>query len=169
MTPTATSPPKPWWPAGTGLANATTSYSYFSTGVLASVTYPAYSGSPNPKVTYTYDATGAMASETDWQGNEVTFAHDGDGNPTAQDNNVNGTYPNGTSSTAFSYDAADNATGASSTLAQTCSGATRPCPSRFPGTRGLRNPDGQLTQYAHQLQRLVLGPDCPTSATTATT
>ena len=66
---------------GTGLANATTSYGYFGTGMLASVTYPAYSGSSSPEVTYTYDATGAMASETDWQGDKVSFAHDADGNP----------------------------------------------------------------------------------------
>ena len=56
--------------------------------MLASVTYPAYGGHSDPAVTYTYDATGAMASETDWLGNEVTFAHDADGNPTAQANAV---------------------------------------------------------------------------------
>ena len=42
--------------SGSGLANTTTSYGYFTTGVLASVTYPSYSGHASPAVTYTYDA-----------------------------------------------------------------------------------------------------------------
>jgi len=60
--------------AGTGLANQTTSYGYFSTGGLASVTYPAYGSYSSPEVSYDYDPTGAMASETDWLGNTVSFA-----------------------------------------------------------------------------------------------
>jgi RHS repeat-associated protein len=130
----------------TDLSNTTTSYGYFSTGALASLTYPAYSGSSDPKVNYTYDATGAMASGTDWEGDEVTFAHDGDGNETAQDNNVSGTYPAGTSSTAWSYDAADNAAGAASGYA--CSGGTETLSQSFSSTGGSINPDGQLTQYS---------------------
>ena len=56
---------------------------------------------------------GPWPSETDWLGNEVTFAHDTDGNPTGQDNNVTTANPNGTSSTAWTYDNADSNTGAS--------------------------------------------------------
>jgi RHS repeat-associated protein len=130
----------------TDLSNATTSYGYFSTGAVASVAYPAYSGSSDPEVNYTYDATGAMASETDWEGDEVTFAHDGDGNETAQDNNVNGTYPDGTSSTTWSYDAADNAAGGASSYA--CTGGTETLSQSFSGSGGSINPDGQLTQYS---------------------
>ena len=89
---------------------------------------------------------GAMASETDWEGDEVTFAHDGDGNETGQDNNVNGTYPDGTSSTTFSYDAADNAAGAASSYA--CTGGTETLSQSFSGTGGSVNPDGQLTHYS---------------------
>jgi YD repeat-containing protein len=119
--------------SGNGLSNAGTSYGYFSTGVVASVTYPSNSGHSNPEVTYTYDATGAMATETDWIGNEVTFSHDTDGNTTAQDNDVSGTSPNGTSSTAFSYDAADENTGA--TINQTC-GSGETLSQGFSGTSG---------------------------------
>jgi RHS repeat-associated protein len=132
--------------SGNGLSNATTSYGYYTTGVQASVTYPSYSGHASPQVTYTYDVTGAMASETDWLGNEVAFSHDSDGNTTAQDNDVSGTNPSGTSSTAFSYDPADQNTGASSTINQTCGGSENLTQS-FAGTGGSRNPDGQLTQY----------------------
>jgi YD repeat-containing protein len=128
------------------LSNTTTSYGYFSTGALASVTYPAYSGSSDPKVNYTYDATGAMASETDWEGDEVTFAHDGDGNETGQDNNVNGTYPDGTSSTTWYYDDADNTASAASSYA--CTGGTETLSQSFSGTGGSINPDDQLTQYS---------------------
>jgi RHS repeat-associated protein len=131
----------------TGLSNATTSYGYYSTGDLASVTYPAYAGSSDPKVSYSYDATGAMASETDWEGNEVSFAHDGDGNETAQDNNVTSSNPGGTSSTAFSYDSADLPTQAISTMAQACSGGTEALTQAFSGAGGSVNPDGQLTQF----------------------
>jgi len=132
--------------SGAGLANASTSYGYYSTGVLASVTYPSYSGHASPEATYAYDATGSMASETDWLGNEVTFSNDGDGNNTAQDNNVSSTNPGGTSSTALSYDAADQNTAATSTINQTCGGSENLTQS-FSGTGGSRNPDGQLTQY----------------------
>ncbi len=134
--------------SGTGLANKTTSYGYYSSGVLASVTYPAYSGSSDPEVDYRYDATGAMASETDWDGNEVSFAHDGDGNLTAQDNNVSSADPAGTSSTAFAYDAADQPAGAASTLAQSCSDSNETLAQEFSGTGGSTNPDGQLTGYS---------------------
>ena len=140
----------------------------YTTGVLASVTYPAYGTYPAPTVTYTYDATGAMASETDWLGNKVTFAHDADGNPTDQDNDVYTANPAGTSSTAFSYDNADQNTQAASTLAQTC-GGSETLTQAFSGPGGSRNPDGQLTQIPSHLQRLVLRARPPTSATTATT
>ena len=132
--------------AGSGLANTTTSYGYFTTGVLSSVTYPSYSGHTNPAVTYSYDALGNMASETDWLGNEVAFTHDQDGNLSSQDNAVSTSNPSGTSSTAFSYDNADQNTQASSTLAQTC-GGNETLTQAFSGTGGSRNPDDQLSEY----------------------
>jgi len=131
---------------GTGLANKTTSRSYFSTGVVDTETYPAYGSYSSPTVTYAYDGTGAMVSETDWLGKTVTFAHDADGNQTSQDNAVSTSNPSGTSSTSFSYDAADQNTQASSTLAQTCSGSNETLTQSFSGTGGSRNPDGQVTQ-----------------------
>jgi RHS repeat-associated protein len=131
--------------SGTGLANASTSYEYFSTGVLEQLTYPAYSGHSTPAVTYTYDATGAISSSTDWLGNEETYSHDSDGNETGQDNDVSTTHTSGTSSTAFSYDGADNLTSAVSTMNQTCGGAEALTQS-FSGSSGSRNPDGQLTE-----------------------
>jgi RHS repeat-associated protein len=127
------------------LSNATTSYGYYSTGTPASITYPSYTGHTSPQVTYSYDPTGAMSSETDWLGNIVSFGHDQDGNPTGQDNNVSGTNPNGTSNTAWSYDNADQATQATSSLAQGC-GGTVTLTQAFSGTNGSVNPDGQLTQ-----------------------
>ena len=130
--------------AGSGLRNTATSYGYFDTGVLASVTYPPYVASADPMVNYSYDATGAMASETDWQGNQVTFAHDADGNQTGQNNAVSSANPNGTSSTAFSYDPADNMNAASSTLAQSC-GGSETLTQAFSGSGGSRNADGQVT------------------------
>lgn len=132
--------------SGSGLSNATTSYGYVDTGTLATITYPSYSGHVSPQVSYSYDATGAMASETDWLGNEVTFSHDQDGNATAQNNAVSVANPSGTSSTALSYDAADQNTAATSTINQTCGGSENLTQS-FAGTNGSRNPDGQLTQY----------------------
>jgi RHS repeat-associated protein len=133
--------------SGNGLANATTSYGYYTTGGLQTVTYPAYTGYSAPQVTYSYDGTGAMASETDWLGNQVTFSHDPDNNPTGQNNHVTTANPNGTSSTTWSYDNADQNTQASSTLAQTC-GGNETLTQAFTGTGGSRNPDGQLTQYS---------------------
>ena len=86
-----------------------------------------------------------MASSTDWLGNEVSFAHDDDGNETAQDNDVSTLNPNGTSSTAFTYDNADENTAATSTLNQSC-GQPETLTQSFSGTAGSRNADGQLTQ-----------------------
>jgi RHS repeat-associated protein len=128
-----------------GLSNKAVSYTYVPSGVVASTVYPSYTGHTNPTVTYTYDGTGTMASETDWLGNQVTFGHDADGNTTSQDNNVSSSYPNGTSSTTFSYDNADNNTQATSTLAQTC-GGNETLTQAFSGTGGSRNPDSQVTQ-----------------------
>ena len=130
---------------GSGFNNATTSYSYFATGDLATLTYPAYSGSSDPVVTYAYDATGAMLSSTDWLGNEVTYSHDANGNQTGQNNAVSSGNPSGTSSTTFTYDAANNNTSALSTIAQTC-GSGETIAHSFSGTTGSRNADGQLTQ-----------------------
>lgn len=56
--------------------------------------------------------------------------------------------PAGTSSTAFSYDAADQPSGATSTLAQSCSGSSESLAQSFSGTGGSTNPDGQLTGYS---------------------
>ena len=144
--------------SGSGLSSNTISYSYFTTGLLASVAYPPYGNYfSSPTVTYTYDALGNMASETDWLGNKVSFAHDGDGNLTAQDNEVSSSYPNGTSGTTYAYDGADLNATATSSLAQTCGGQEsltavvrglgRLAQRRRRGDRGLRD-----------LHRLVLGP-----------
>ena len=130
--------------ASGGLANATTSFGYFDTGVLSDIIYPAYGSYPTPTVNYSYDATGAMTSEADWLSNQVTFAHDASGNQTTQANAVSLSIPAGTSSTSVSYDAADNATTSTSTLAQTCGGSETLTQS-FSGSGGSRNPDGQVT------------------------
>jgi len=129
---------------GTGLTNATTSYTYYSTGAKASIVYPAYGSYSSPTVTYAYDGTGAMVSETDWLGNTTTFPHDADGNTTGQDNDVSGTNPNGTSSTSLTYDGADENTGATSTIDQTC-GSSESLTQSLSGSSGSRNLDGQLT------------------------
>jgi len=131
--------------ANLGLTNTTTSYSYYTTGVKASVVYPSYGSHTSPASTYSYDATGALVSETDWLGNKVTFGHDADGNPTSQDNNVSTANPNGTSSTALSYDVADQNTQATSTLNQSCGGSETLTQS-FAGTSGSRNANGAVTQ-----------------------
>lgn len=131
--------------SGSGLTSNIVSYTYFSTGALSSVIYPSYGSYTNPSATYTYDALGNMATETDWQGNKVSFSHDGDGNLTAQDNVVSSTNPSGTSSTSFSYDGADQNSQATSTLTQTC-GGTETLTQAFSGSGGSRNPDGQVTQ-----------------------
>jgi RHS repeat-associated protein len=133
---------------GSGLANTSTAYSYFSTGVLATVTYPVYAGSSDPVVSYAYDATGAMISSTDWLGNEITYAHDFNGNETAQNNAVSTANPSGTSSTVFSYDPANENTGAVSTLNQTC-GSSETLTQSYSGSSGSRNADGQLTQASY--------------------
>ena len=130
--------------SGTGLSSKTIGYSYFTTGALASVEYPSYTGHSSPSVSYTYDALGNMASETDWLGYEVTFADDGDGNLTAQDNNVSSGHTSGTSSTAFSYDNADLNTAATSTLTE-CGGSETLTQS-FSGSSGSRNADGQVSE-----------------------
>jgi RHS repeat-associated protein len=130
--------------SGPGLVSTTVQDGYYSTGVLESVTYPPTSGSSDPTVNYTYDATGAMVSETDWLGNEVTFGHDQDGNETAQNNAVTDTNTSGTSSTAFSYDSADEPTSATSSV--TCGTGSGSLTQSFLGSAGSRNPDGQLTE-----------------------
>ncbi len=132
---------------GTGLTSNTISYTYYSTGQLASVVYPTYGTHTSPTVTYTYDSLGNMASETDWLGYEITFSHDGDGNLTAQDNDVSGANPNGTSGTAYTYDNADLNTGATSTLTQACGGGETFLQSFSSATgSGARNADGQVTE-----------------------
>ena len=86
-----------------------------------------------------------MASETDWLSDKVTFAHDTDGNPTGQDNNVTSTNPNGTSTTASAYDNADYNT-QPPPPPPAPPAAPKPSPRRSPASGGARNPDGQLTQ-----------------------
>jgi len=135
--------------SGTGLSNDTTSYGYFSTGDLETMTYPSYGSYSNPTVTYTYDATGALNNETDWLGNAVSFAHDADGNQTTQDNA-------GTSSTSFSYDAADQNTQATSSL--NCAGTNGTLTQYFGGPNGSRNADGQVTQDFEQYGGSCAGP-----------
>ena len=99
-----------------------------------------------------------MASETDWLANKVTFAHDADGNPTGQDNNVSTSNPNGTSATTFTYDNADVNTQPRPHWPRPAAG-TETLTQSFSGTGGSRNPDGQLTQYQYLLHRVVLGAD----------
>jgi RHS repeat-associated protein len=132
--------------SGTGLSNATTSYTYFPTGALDTMTYPAYSGHSIPTVDYTYDGTGALVSTTDWLGNEISYGHDADGNETSQDNDVSGSYPDGTSSTSLTYNAADLNTGASSSI--NCGGADGTLAQSFSASTGSgsENPDGLLTE-----------------------
>lgn len=88
-----------------------------------------------------------MASVTDWLGDEVTFSHDGDGNPTGQDNAVSTSKPAGTSSTSLSYDAAGSDDSGGLHLGPDLRRLGDPDPS-FAGTGGSRNADGQLTQYS---------------------
>jgi RHS repeat-associated protein len=141
---------------GTSLSNNTVGYGYFTTGVQSSVTYPTYGSHTSPQATYTYDALGNMASVTDWLGNEVTFAHDGNGNLTAQDNAVSTSNPTGTSNTAFSYDNADLNTQASSTL--NCSGSNGTLTQSFGGSGGSRNANGQVTQDSEAYAGSCAGP-----------
>jgi RHS repeat-associated protein len=132
---------------GSGFANTTTSYAYFTTGALSTLTYPAYAGSSDPAVGYAYNSTGELISSTDWLSNVVTYAYDADGNQTSQDNNVSTGNPSGTSSTAFGYDAADNNSYAVSTINQVCGGSETLTQWFAGGAYGLRNADGQLTYY----------------------
>jgi RHS repeat-associated protein len=142
--------------SGSGLANQTIGYSYYSTGVEKSVVYPNYQGVTNPTATYTYDGLGNMASVTDWSGNEVSFAHDPDGNLTSQDNEVSSSNPSGTSNTVFSYDSADQMTQATSTAL--CSGTNGTLTQSFAGANGSRNPDGLVTQDQEQYGGSCSGP-----------
>ena len=121
------------------LANQTTGYTYFDTGVKATTVYPSYSGHTNPTVSYAYDQDGQMASATDWLGNKTTFAHDADNNPTVQDNNQSSTNPNGTSNVTASFDNADNATGSYTSACTSLSTKT--------GSSGVAtlNADAQVT------------------------
>jgi RHS repeat-associated protein len=141
---------------GSGLTSNTVKYSYFTTGTQASVTYPSYGSYSNAAATYSYDPLGNMAQVTDWLGNKVTFTHDQDGNLTAQDNAVTTGNPNGTSSTASSYDNADLNTQASSTL--NCSGTNGTLTQSFAGTNGSRNADGQVTQDSASYGGSCAGP-----------
>jgi RHS repeat-associated protein len=123
-----------------GLSNATTNSTYFTTGTLASIVYPSYSGHTNPTVNYTYDADGAMATSLDWLGNTVSFGHDQDNNPTAQDNNVSTSNPSGTSNATTSFDNADSALG---TATHSCTSLGTTTGSY---TSATLNADGQVTQ-----------------------
>ena len=130
---------------GSGLTSNTTSYGYFSTGVRSSVSYPAYGSQSSPTANYAYDAYGNMTSVSDWLGASVGFSYDADGNQTGQTNGETGSTPSGTSSTQFAYDAANENSSATSTIAQSCSSTPETLAQSFSGTGGSRNPDGQLT------------------------
>ncbi|MGD0748329.1 MAG: RHS repeat-associated core domain-containing protein [Acidimicrobiales bacterium] len=93
--------------SGTGLADQGMTYAYDAAGQVASITYPSYGTTSDPTATYTYDAADRMASLTDWSGNEVTFSYDQDNNETGQFNAVSSDNQQGTSSSQFSFDAAD--------------------------------------------------------------
>ena len=130
--------------SSSGLSSNTVGYGYFSTGQLETVSYPSYGSFENPTVIYSYDQLGNMASETDWLGTEVTFSHDADGNLTSQDNDVSAADLNGTSSTTFTYDKADENTQA--TTAEMCSGSPGTLTQSFSGSGGSRNTDGEVTE-----------------------
>jgi len=108
----------------TGLSSQTLGYAYFATGVLQKLTYPSLTSYTNPAATYTYDGTGQMATVSDWAGNSITFVHDADNNPATQENATSSLHPSGTSSTAWTYDAADQITGASATSGPIINGLT---------------------------------------------
>lgn len=128
-----------------GLTDATVGYTYSPIGQVLSTSYPAYGSESDPTVDYSYDGNGNVASETDWLGNTVNFGYDADGNLNAQENNVSTGVPDGTSATQFSYDQADELSGASSTLAQTC-GSDETLTQSFDNSDAPLNPDGQLTE-----------------------
>ncbi|HXB37152.1 MAG TPA: RHS repeat-associated core domain-containing protein, partial [Acidimicrobiales bacterium] len=145
--------------SGTGLANTTTGYSYFDTGLLAGVTYPSYGSYSNPALSYTYDATGNMASSTDWLGNVVTYTHDNNGpsgNQTGQDNNVSSGAPNGTSNTSVAYSEGSVPLG---TTATTCVTGTS-------GTVGVSTPDS-VNPGAQVTSASFSNSSCGASATTS--
>ena len=130
---------------GSGLSSNTTSYGYFSTGVRSSVSYPSYGSQNSPTANYSYDAYGNMTSVSDWLGTSVGFSYDANGNETGQTNGDTGSDPSGTSSTQFTYDAANENSSATSTIAQSCSSSPETLVQSFSGAGGARNPDGQLT------------------------
>jgi RHS repeat-associated protein len=146
--------------AASGLASEDYSYGYYDNGALESVTYPSFTQNGhtynNATATYTYDARGNEASVTDWLGNRVAFTTDGDGNLTSQENAVSTSNPNGTSSTSFAYDDADQQTGASSNTS--CSGSSGTITQSFAGGSGSRNADGQLAQYEDSYTGGCAGP-----------
>ena len=130
-----------------GLQSSTLSYSYYSTGVLDTMTYPSYgttSPTTAPIVSYKYDGFGNMASATDWLGNTVALSYDANNNETEQANVSTTSVPNGTSSTAFSYDAANEGTSNVSTMTCPTSG-TETLSQGFAGSSGSRNDDAQVT------------------------
>ena len=122
-----------------GLSATTVSYTYYASGALQSVAYPA-SGSTTPTATYTYDARGNMASLTDGLGNTVAFTVDGDGNLTNETTD-------GTSSTTFAYDPADQNTSSSTTLNQTCGGSETLTQTLTPGPSAATGLTSQLANY----------------------
>ena len=131
--------------SGTGIADSAVSYGYNTDRSLASTTYPAYPSSSDPQVTYTYDATGTVQTVTDWEGHQITFAHNGDGNITAQDSNTSTNNPSGTSSTILSYNPAGSNNQAVSNVV--CANGDQTITQTFSGSGGSRNADGQLTRY----------------------
>ncbi|HET9059869.1 MAG TPA: LamG-like jellyroll fold domain-containing protein, partial [Acidimicrobiales bacterium] len=90
------------------LTGTTTSYSYYSTGQLASETYPYAPNGAGGAVTYGYDARGELSSQTDWAGRTIAYSYDADGNL------VSTSYPNGVN-VANTYDRGDAMTGLSAT------------------------------------------------------
>ena len=92
---------------GTGLADQTMGYAYDAAGQVGSITYPSFGTTSDPTATYTYNNQGEMASMTDWSSNTVNFTYDPDGNETNQANAATTGNPDGTSSSQFSFDAAD--------------------------------------------------------------
>ena len=108
-TPWATSRPRPSWPAGgTGLSNATASYTYFTTGVLASITYPGlYQATRTPRQLHLRRHRGhGHLQRTGWATRSPTVTMPTATRPT-RTTTCPPRIPNGTSSTAQSYDSAD--------------------------------------------------------------
>ena len=134
-------------------AGATTTYGYDNASNTTCISYPNSSsntcqneGSGAGIATYGYNSANQMTSVSDWQGYEVKFTPDQDGNLKTQVNAVSSGYPSGTSSSTFSYDAADQNTQVASTLTQSCSSSNETLTQSLSPPASPLNADGQVTE-----------------------